>query len=118
MYGLQILEEGIEDDKGNYTRFLVLSKYPSVPESKGLAHSYNSNLTTVVPCKTSIVFSLIDEAGILFKALSVFMLRNIDFTKIESRPGRKHLLLSPVQENSEELQNSAVVSLNKELRYA
>lgn len=35
LYGLQILEEAVEDDKSNYTRFLVLSRFPSVPESKG-----------------------------------------------------------------------------------
>jgi len=77
LFGLDILESGIEDDANNFTRFLLLSRSPALPPKE-------------VPCKTTVVFQpSTNEAGILFKALSVFALREIDLCKIESRPGRR-----------------------------
>lgn len=84
LYGLEILEDGIQDMENNITRFILLSRDPLVttqPQS-GL-------------CKTSIVFGPKDMGpGQLFKALSVFALRDIDMTKIESRPMRDNPIVS------------------------
>jgi len=70
-YGLHVLKKGIENNQQNYTRFLIIAKSPSTPKKSG---------------KTSIVFSTKDIPGALFKAISVFALRDINLLKIESRP--------------------------------
>jgi len=81
IYGLQCLDKGIEDDDTNFTRFLLLAR-------KGVASFLNGE----IPSKTSVVFTLPDTAGALYKALACFSLREIDFSKIESRPTSASLL--------------------------
>ncbi len=70
-YGLQIVKAKIEDNPNNFTRFLVIGK--KTPEKSG-----ND--------KTSIMFSIKDEPGILYRMLEPFSKRQINLVKIESRP--------------------------------
>jgi prephenate dehydratase len=79
IYGMKTLAQGIEDDPANFTRFLILNREPEASASPEQAQPKTPN-------KTSVVFSLRNMPGALFKALSVFALRDIDLTKIESRP--------------------------------
>ncbi|WP_108975706.1 prephenate dehydratase [Leptospira ryugenii] len=70
-YGLDIIKEGIQDFSGNTTRFLVIGKTDCPRTSSD---------------KTSIVFSLPNQVGSLFSALSLFQDHSINLLKIESRP--------------------------------
>ena len=72
-YGGRILMRGLEDDKRNFTRFFLIQKGNRIDPNAD---------------KTSLVFSLKNVPGALFKALSVFALRDLDLSKIESRPVR------------------------------
>ena len=73
LFGLEILQAGVQDFADNITRFILIGR-----DAKPLAE----------PDKTSIAFALHNGPGALFKALSVFALRDIDLTKLESRPAR------------------------------
>ena len=74
VYGAWILAPGIEDDQVNFTRFLLLAREDAGAETPPDAD------------KTSIVFSLENRTGSLYRAMAVFALRDIDLMKIESRP--------------------------------
>ncbi|OEU73106.1 MAG: chorismate mutase [Desulfuromonadales bacterium C00003093] len=70
-YGLQVVKAKIEDNPNNFTRFLVVGK--KTPERSGQD-------------KTSIMFSVKDQPGILYRMLEPFSKRQINLAKIESRP--------------------------------
>lgn len=76
IYGGSILRRNIEDDRQNFTRFFLLTKQPTAPR------------TATGEWKTSLVFSTPNVPGALFKAMACFALRDLNLTKIESRPLR------------------------------
>ena len=73
IFDVQIIQEGIEDNTNNYTRFLILSKEKS-------DETENS--------KTSIIFSVKHESGALYQIINEFYQQKINLTKIESRPNK------------------------------
>jgi prephenate dehydratase len=84
VYAGKILKAGIEDDKKNFTRFFLIERgqieQGRIKRGKPRA-ARNAD-------KTSLAFTLKNIPGALFKALSVFALRDISLSKIESRPMR------------------------------
>jgi prephenate dehydratase len=92
-YSGKILQAGIEDDKRNFTRFFLIRKSTGKTATtlrKGSAATAPSH-QRLIPRganKTSIAFKVKNVPGALFKSLSVFALRDISLSKIESRPLR------------------------------
>ncbi len=73
IFDVPVIQEGIEDNTNNYTRFLVLSKETS--------NKADDN-------KTSIIFSVKHESGALYQIINEFYQQKINLTKIESRPNK------------------------------
>ncbi|MBN1693447.1 MAG: prephenate dehydratase [Dehalococcoidales bacterium] len=73
LYGMKVLAKEIEDNPHNFTRFFILSKEDSPPTGND---------------KTSIVFSLKHKSGALYDCLGEFAMRDINLSKLESRPTR------------------------------
>ncbi len=73
IYGLKVLKSNIANQNKNFTRFLIAGRNPVQPDKKTV-------------CKTSLVMSTPHKAGALVDALSVFKKKNINLTKLESRP--------------------------------
>ena len=76
LYGLEVLENNVEDNPHNYTRFLVLSN----PAKADFLRALNE------ANKSSIVFSLPHEEGSLSQVLSILSFYRINLTKIQSLP--------------------------------
>ena len=80
LYGAAILRHGVEDEADNITRFVWVAREGTKPSGSG-------------PWRTSLVFSELgeDHPGALVDALRVFSSREVNLTRIESRPLRRGL---------------------------
>ena len=74
IYDLNIIQEGISNNLSNYTRFLILGESSTKKTGKD---------------KTSIIFSIKHESGALYKIIKKFYEKNVNLTKIESRPKKE-----------------------------
>jgi chorismate mutase/prephenate dehydratase len=74
LYDVPILRGFIEDNPSNSTRFLVIGRRPVAPTGRD---------------KTSILFSMRNEPGVLVSILQPFAARHLNLTKIESRPTKR-----------------------------
>ena len=97
VFGLEVLQEAVQDYEFNITRFFVI----------GGAQPTDGN-------KTTIVFALPSTPGSLFKALSVFALRDINLSKLESRPMRgrpwEYLFYVDIEGRRDDLQTARALS--------
>jgi chorismate mutase/prephenate dehydratase len=76
LYDLKIAKRKIEDEVRNVTRFLVIGREPAPPTGRD---------------KTSVLFSLKDQAGVLYRVLQPLADAGLNLSRIESRPSRKKL---------------------------
>jgi prephenate dehydratase len=81
IYGGKVLRRSIEDDRQNFTRFFALRRPEDVRRAPAQARKGGH-------WKTTVVFSTRNVPGALFRSLSAFALRDLNLTKIESRPLR------------------------------
>lgn len=77
IYKLAVVDQNIQDKKNNATRFAIIAKNPDVPRK------LKSILLVIAPKK--------DKPGLLYNILSVFAKKNINLSKIESRPSQNKL---------------------------
>ena len=113
LYGLKVLEDGIEDNKHNFTRFLVCS----VPQKADLLRPL------IETNKSSIVFALPHEEGSLSAVLAILSFYKINLTKIQSLPiiGREWAYLFYVDVTYSDLTRyrqaiDAIIPLTRDLK--
>jgi prephenate dehydratase len=79
LFGLEVLAGDIQDVPDNRTRFIVIARPDATPvAASGAAR------------RTTLVFGVRNEPGSLLRALSVFADRDVNLSRLESRPSRGH----------------------------
>ena len=113
LYGLKVLENQIEDNKHNFTRFLVVTNPRKADFLRSLEQSD----------KASLVFSLPHEEGSLSKVLTILSFYSINLTKIQSLPVIGHeweymFYVDVTYQNLTRYRQSidAIIPLTKELK--
>ncbi|TAK23152.1 MAG: prephenate dehydratase [Chloroflexota bacterium] len=76
VFGVPILARGIEDQRNNFTRFVVIGDHVAPPTGRD---------------KSAIVFGVRHHAGALHEALRIFAARGVNLTRIESRPSKRRI---------------------------
>ncbi|QTQ11581.1 3-deoxy-7-phosphoheptulonate synthase [Treponema parvum] len=96
-YGLEILQENIENDPRNYTRFVLIASdaatsntaapnKPATAKNITEAAFISQRVAGVRPNMASFVFSVKNEPGALYTCLGIFNKHNLNLTRLESRP--------------------------------
>ncbi len=103
IFGMKILDKGIEDNPRNYTRFAIISK---------------DNGAIAKGSKTSIIFSTPNKPGALFDIMKIFSNHNINLVKLESRPipGKpwKYMFYTDLETNIEDESSSSALKAIRE----
>ncbi|KAL2916457.1 hypothetical protein HK105_203890 [Polyrhizophydium stewartii] len=81
MYGLAVLQRGVEDDPNNVTRYVLVAREPIAPQRH-------------TDPRTTVSVALKNQTGAMFKALACFSMREINICKIESRPSPRSIRLA------------------------
>jgi prephenate dehydratase len=101
-YKGRILKAGIEDDKRNFTRFVLVRREKQIPPRAD---------------KTSIAFIVKNRPGALYRALGIFAERGISLSKIESRPIRgkpwEYVFFADFLRGNDDVSRSALRELAK-----
>ena len=78
IYNLDVLQEDIENDPSNFTRFVIIQSRANADGKTGEVN--------IRPNMASIIFKTKNEVGALYKTLGIFNQHKINLTRLESRP--------------------------------
>lgn len=89
-YGLEILNEGIEDDPKNFTRFVIITAnhmYKKQADDKSASLAFRAqSVAGIRPNCVSFVFAVKNEPGSLYNCLGILQKNKMNLSRLESRP--------------------------------